>query len=220
MLSNESNSTRNDPHSNSSNPVRARLANQLNNITTRTNTTLPHTMTVASPNGTVYQFASEKGGHLDAMSDRNLLGQLDFTPVDNSMCDEPNELVYLNSDCYPYFKYRVGDKSNNDKRMALSTSLAMFACTSESNPITSEQQIAIDDYCRYNDNINPMTKYLPYALGPLLFIFAAMVCHRLYTQRKESNENEIASAYNNSLGTSLLRGEQKEESRGYQPPRR
>jgi hypothetical protein len=215
MLSNESNATRNDPHSNTSNPVRTRLASLLDNNTIPTNTPLPHRMTVAIPNGTVYQFASEKGGHLDAMSERNLLGQLGFTPVDSSLCEVPNELLYLNTDCYPYFKYHVGDRSNDDKRLALSTSLAMFACTSSTNPVTPEQQLAIDDYCKYNDNVNPMTKYLPYALGPLLFIFVAMLCHRLYTQRKEANEGQNVDVYNNSLSTSLLRGE--EEKRTYQP---
>jgi hypothetical protein len=217
MLSPDSNAIRNNPHDNRTNATRANLSRQIELRNTPTNTSLPHTMTVASPNGTVYQFSSERGGHLDAIIERNLLSALGLDTADNSRCNESGELVYLNPDCYPYFKYHVGNRDNNDNRLSLSTTLAIFTCDMDASPITPEQKIAIDDYCRYNDNTNPITKYLPIVLAPLLFIFAVMVCHRIYSQRKENVVEACvpptSAAYPSSLSQALLNhDDQGEES--------
>jgi hypothetical protein len=208
LLYAESNATTNDPHDNQTNPVRARLANRLElKRSPLANTSLPHTMTVASPNGTVFQLASERGTHLDATFDRNLLNQLGLDPVDSTMCIEAGDVVYLNNDCHPYFKYKVGSRDNDDTRSTFSTTLAMFAC-SENMMITPEQQIAMDSYCRYNDNINPLTKFLPFALIPLAFACLIMGYYGPWKDFKYARQKAAeAKALSNSHLTESLLGQ-------------
>lgn len=215
LLYAESNATTTNPHDNQTNPVRARLANRLElKRTPLANTTLPHTMTVASPNGTIFQLASEKGGHLDATSDRKLLDKLGLDPVDTTMCDEVGKLVYLNQDCHPYFKYHVGSRDNDDTRSTFSTTLAMFACN-EDLLITPEQQIAMDDYCKYNDNQNPLTRYMPLAFIPLFLACCIMGYYGPWKdyQLKRQKSAE-AKALNNSHLTQSLLSETNENDRG------
>ncbi len=212
LLYSDTNATNSNPHANQTNPVRARLANRLEaRRTSPTNTSLPHTMTLASPNGTVFQLASIRGEHLDATLDRKLIDKLGFTLIDNSLCNKAGESLYLNEDCHPYFRYRVGTRQNDDTRSTFYTTLALFACD-EDSLITLEQQTALDDFCRYNDNPDPITKYWPYAVGIPIVLALLLICgQRQYFRYKESRERPVGvdTDGNPNLTQSLLPQEEK-----------
>jgi hypothetical protein len=174
MLSPANNATRNNPHHNSSNAVRARLTKLIELRNAEQNETLPYSMTAASSDSSIYQFASDAGENLDILNSRGLLTKLGMQQVPAILCKELGAELYFNPECYPYFEYVTGS-DNRDSKQHFATLLAMYACSPNATFISDAQRAAIDDYCEYNadSSVTFMVLTPILALGMLALLFLA-----------------------------------------------
>jgi hypothetical protein len=192
MLSSESNASRNDTHNNRSNPVRAKLARLIELRNAQQNDTLPFTLTAASSDNSIYEFASDAGRNLDVLKERGLLNNLGMQQVGSNLCNELGSELYSNSDCYPYVRY-IFEDDNDDAKQHFSTLLAMYACSPNATALTDSQRGAIDDYCKYNDRspINPWpiiaSAFAAFLLGMGLIVFI--------NRQRHNRDRAIAANY-------------------------
>ncbi len=181
MLSSDNNTTRNNPHSNHSNPVRARLSKLIEQRNAQQNDSLPFTMTTASSDSTIYQFASDAEENLDMLKSRDLLTDLDMQQVGSNFCKELGDELYFNSECYPYFSSAYG--RDDDPKLHLSTLLAMYGCSPNAT-LSDAQRATIDDYCKYNEFRDSSGQIIIPVLTTVLLIFCLATLGSIYYLRR------------------------------------